>query len=101
MIPCLRDECEEVVQAIENKDEENLCEELGDVLLQVLLHAQIAKEEGSFTMEDVVNTLAEKMIRRHPHVFAGEAYGSDEENKKRWEEIKAAEKIAKMNGKKP
>jgi uncharacterized protein YabN with tetrapyrrole methylase and pyrophosphatase domain len=41
------------------------------------------------------------MIRRHPHVFAGEAYGSDEENKKRWEEIKAAEKIAKMNGKKP
>jgi XTP/dITP diphosphohydrolase/tetrapyrrole methylase family protein/MazG family protein len=101
MIPCLRDECEEVVQAIENKDEENLCEELGDVLLQVLLHAQIAKEEGSFTMEDVVNTLAEKMIRRHPHVFAGEAYGSDEENKKRWEEIKAAEKIAKKCGKKP
>lgn len=69
MISCLRNECEEVVEAIEQKDPENLCEELGDVLLQVLLHAQIAKEEGLFTMDDVINGLAEKMIRRHPHVF--------------------------------
>lgn len=95
MIPCLRDECEEVVQAIEQKDEENLCEELGDVLLQVLLHAQIAKEEGSFTMEDVVNGLAEKMVRRHPHVFGNEEFGSMEQNRQRWEEIKKAEKEAK------
>lgn len=80
LIPCLRDETEEVVQAIENGDRENLCEELGDVLLQVLLHAQIAKEEGRFTMEDVVNTLAEKMVRRHPHVFGEEEYGSPEES---------------------
>ena len=77
MIPCLRNECEEVVEAIEQKDSENLCEELGDVLLQVLLHAQIAKEEGLFTIDDVVNGLAEKMIRRHPHVFGDEEYGSD------------------------
>lgn len=95
MIPCLRDECEEVIEAIGRGDDEDLCEELGDVLLQVLLHAQIAKEEGRFTMEDVVNTLAEKMVRRHPHVFGNEEYGSPEENKKRWEEIKKAEKELK------
>lgn len=95
MIPCLRDECEEVIEAIGQKDDENLCEELGDVLLQVLLHAQIAKEEGRFTIEDVVNTLAEKMVRRHPHVFGNEEYGSPEQNKKRWEEIKRAEKEMK------
>ena len=95
MIPCLRDECEEGIEAIGRGDDEDLCEELGDVLLQVLLHAQIAKEEGRFTMEDVVNTLAEKMVRRHPHVFGDEEYGSLEENKKRWEEIKRAEKELK------
>lgn len=95
MIPCLRDECEEVVQAIMQKDDENLCEELGDVLLQVLLHAQIAKEEGRFTMEDVVDGLAQKMVRRHPHVFGNEEYGSPEQNRLRWEEIKKAEKEAK------
>ena len=70
-------------------------EELGDVLLQVLLHAQIAREEGAFTMEDVVNSLAEKMVRRHPHVFGNEEYGSLEQNQKRWEEIKQAEKEMK------
>lgn len=95
MIPCLRDECEEVVQAIEQKDDENLCEELGDVLLQVLLHAQIAKEEGRFCMEDVVDTLAKKMVRRHPHVFGEEKFDSMEQNKRRWEEIKKAEKEAR------
>lgn len=95
MIPCLRDECQEVIEAIEQDDNENLCEELGDVLLQVLLHAQIAREEGAFTMEDVVNGLAEKMVRRHPHVFGNEEYGSLEQNQKRWEEIKQAEKEMK------
>lgn len=99
MISCLRNECEEVVEAIEQKDPENLCEELGDVLLQVLLHAQIAKEEGLFTMDDVINGLAEKMIRRHPHVFGDEEYGSDEQNQARWEEIKRQEKEAKRNRK--
>ena len=56
---------------------------------------EIAKEEGRFTIEDVVNTLAEKMVRRHPHVFGNEEYGSPEQNKKRWEEIKRAEKEMK------
>ena len=99
LIPCLRNECEEVVQAIEQHDEENLCEELGDVLLQVLLHARIAEEEGQFTMSDVVNGLAEKMVRRHPHVFGDEEYGSPEQNQARWEEIKRQEKEEKMRRK--
>ena len=99
LIPCLRNECEEVVQAIEQNDEENLCEELGDVLLQVLLHARIAEEEGQFIMADVVNGLAEKMVRRHPHVFGNEEYGSPEQNQARWEEIKRQEKEAKKRRK--
>lgn len=99
LIPCLRNECEEVVQAIEQHDEENLCEELGDVLLQVLLHARIAEEEGQFTMADVVNGLAEKMVRRHPHVFGNEEYGSPEQNQARWDEIKRQEKEAKKRRK--
>ena len=99
LIPCLRNECEEVVQAIEQHDEENLCEELGDVFLQVLLHARIAEEEGQFTMADVVNGLAEKMVRRHPHVFGNEEYGSPEQNQARWEEIKRQEKEAKKRRK--
>ena len=99
LIPCLRNECEEVVQAIEQHDEENLCEELGDVFLQVLLHARIAEEEGQFTMADVVNGLAEKMVRRHPHVFGNEEYGPPEQNQARWEEIKRQEKEAKKRRK--
>ena len=99
LIPCLRNECEEVVQAIKQHDEENLGEELGDVLLQVLLHARIAEEEGQFTMADVVNGLAEKMVRRHPHVFGNEEYGSPEQNQARWEEIKRQEKEAKKRRK--
>ena len=99
LIPCLRNECEEVVQAIEHHDQQNLSEELGDVLLQVLLHARIAEEEGQFTMADVVNGLAEKMVRRHPHVFGNEEYGSPEQNQARWEEIKRQEKEAKKRRK--
>ena len=94
MISCLRNECEEVVEAIEQKDPENLCEELGDVLLQVLLHAQIAKEEGLFTMDDVINGLAEKMIRRHPRIFGGEIPEVENE-KDLWEAIKKREREEK------
>lgn len=96
MIPCLRDECEEVVEAIHNKDDENLCEELGDVLLQVVLHARIAEEEGRFDMSDVVDGLAQKMIRRHPHVFGGAPQAkTEEEGLANWKAIKAKEKEAK------
>lgn len=96
MIPCLRDECEEVVQAIHNKDDENLCEELGDVLLQVLLHARIAEEEGRFSMSDVVDGLAQKMIRRHPHVFGDAPQAKTaEEGLANWKAIKEQEKEQK------
>ena len=69
----------------------NLCEELGDLLLQVMLHSQIAEESGEFTLEDVIDGITRKMIRRHPHVFGGETYASDEERRAAWETIKEQE----------
>lgn len=69
----------------------NLCEELGDLLLQVMLHSQIAEENGEFTLEDVIDGITQKMIRRHPHVFAGETYKNDEERREAWESIKEQE----------
>ena len=71
MKKCLQDECDEVLEAIDHQDMDNLCEELGDVLLQVMLHSQIAKEEGDFTIQDVISMLCRKMIRRHPMCSAG------------------------------
>jgi XTP/dITP diphosphohydrolase/tetrapyrrole methylase family protein/MazG family protein len=95
LIKCLREESEEVVQAIENKDDENLCEELGDVLLQVLMHSRIAEEEGRFTIEDVVDMLAQKLVRRHPHVFGDEKALTPEEGLASWEAVKQKEKEAR------
>jgi uncharacterized protein YabN with tetrapyrrole methylase and pyrophosphatase domain len=71
-------------------DPENLKEELGDLLMQVVFHAQLAEEEGLFSMEDVIRGIRDKMIRRHPHVFAG----ADEASVS-WEEIKRKEKAGK------
>lgn len=97
--PCLMEEAAEVVAAIRILEEtgscENLQEELGDVLLQVVMHAQIAKEEGLFTMEDVVNEVAEKMVRRHPHVFGNVAVSGSGQVLENWEEIKKKEKEGK------
>ena len=93
--PYLAEEAGEVLQAIDSKDMENLCEELGDVLLQVVLHAQIAREEGIFTLEDVVQGISEKMIRRHPHVFGTGHVQDAREVVKSWEEIKQEEKAGK------
>ena len=98
MKKCLQDECDEVQEAIDKKDMENLCEELGDVLLQVMLHSRIAEEAGEFTVEEVIAALCRKLIRRHPHVFGGENYGTAEESKARWDEIKRQEKEAKRRG---
>lgn len=67
--PCMLEEAYEVVEAIDQKDEENLKEELGDVLLQVVMHAQIAEEENWFDMADIVDGIASKMVSRHPHIF--------------------------------
>lgn len=89
---CLADEAQEVYDAVDNHDMENLCEELGDVLLQVMLNSQIAKEEGAFTIDDVIDGLCRKMIRRHPHVFGDAKVNSMEEGLALWNAIKAQEK---------
>ncbi|MBR4681686.1 MAG: MazG family protein [Elusimicrobiaceae bacterium] len=92
LIKNLREESEELIVAIEKKDPENMKEELGDVLLQVLLHAQIAKEEGLFTIEDVIQGLYDKLHRRHPHVFGDIKAASAEEALAVWKEMKKKEK---------
>ena len=79
----------------ETGNPDNLKEELGDLLLQVMFHAVIAEEEGLFTLEDIAKTVSDKMERRHPHVFAGKTFSSEEERKKSWEKIKAEEKAGK------
>ena len=73
LIKCLQNESQELIDAINNKDDENMKEELGDVLLQVLMHSQIAAEEGKFTIDDVIQGLYDKLHRRHPHVFGEHA----------------------------
>ena len=95
LIKNLREESEELITAIEKKDPENMKEELGDVLLQVLLHAQIAKEEGLFTIEDVMKGLYDKLHRRHPHVFGDVKAASPEEALAVWKEMKKKEKGSK------
>lgn len=94
--PCLKEESEEVFAAIDNQDMENLCEELGDVLLQVLLHSRIAEENGAFTIGDVVNGICEKMVRRHPHVFGNASATTPEACLDLWNEIKRQEKLGKI-----
>lgn len=92
---CLANESQEVFEAIDHHDMENLCEELGDVLFQVVLNSQIAKEAGAFTMDDVIDGICRKMIRRHPHVFGDVKVTSKEESLALWEAIKKQEKAEK------
>ena len=75
---------------------ENLKEELGDLLLQIVMHAQIAEEEGIFTLDDVISGITEKMVRRHPHVFGNKKVSGSEEVLANWEEIKRKEKEGKI-----
>ena len=89
---CMIEEAYEAVEAIDLKDDENLKEELGDVLLQIVMHAQIAGEERRFDMTDVIDGVARKMIRRHPHIFGDVSADSSQEVLKNWEEIKKQEK---------
>jgi len=90
----LLEESVEVVEAVRAGDDANLAEELGDVLLQVVFHAQIAAEAGRFTSDDVIRSISEKMVRRHPHVFANAVAATSEAVHAQWEVIKAAEKAA-------
>jgi len=91
----MTEEAQEAVDAMMKGDDENLCEELGDVLLQVVLNAQIGAEDGSFTIDDVIQGISEKMIRRHPWVFGDMDVSSIDENVSLWEQIKQKEKEAK------
>lgn len=97
--PYLVEEAYEVLEAIDHTDTARLPEELGDVLLQILFHAQIGTEQGTFSVEDVIRTLAEKLVRRHPHVFGTAEQKQDALDadgvKLRWEQIKRNERVEK------
>ena len=96
LIKCLQNESQELIDAIQNKDDDNMKEELGDVLLQVLMHSQIAAEEGKFTIEDVIQVLYYKLHRRHPHVFGAHARAATpEEALALWKEMKKKERAQK------
>ena len=86
------EEAYEAADAIDKKDMKNLCEELGDVLMQVVFHAEIETEQGGFTMGDVIQGICEKMIYRHPHVFGSGKADTAEEVLINWEELKKKEK---------
>lgn len=88
----LIEECYEVIDAIENEDEDALIEELGDVLLQVVFHASIGKEDGYFDIMDVIGAISDKMINRHPHVFGNGEADNSEQVVANWDEIKKEEK---------
>jgi MazG family protein len=95
LVPYLIEETYEVVEAIENGDLDALCDELGDLLLQIVFHSQLGSEVGKFTVADVIDALSNKMVRRHPHVF-GDAVIEDVDSQWRnWEKLKAQEKTGR------
>ncbi len=95
LIPYTIEEAYEVADAIERNDLDDLCGELGDLLLQVVFHSRIAEERGLFDFEQVSAAIADKLIRRHPHVFAGAVFASDEERQQAWDDAKTQERKAK------
>jgi MazG family protein len=92
----LIEEAYEVVEAINQNDDANLCEELGDFLLQTVFHAQIAAESGRFTFDDTARAISEKLLRRHPHVFGDDQCADSAEVLRKWDDIKRAEKGARV-----
>ena len=99
--PYLIEEAYEVIDAIERNDHDDLRSELGDLLLQVVFHSQIAKEQNLFDFEEVAAAIANKLIVRHPHVFAGVEFANDEERQQAWEDAKALERQQKNPQQKP
>ena len=93
--PFLVEETYEVLDALSRNDVKGHCEELGDLLMQVVFHAAIRREEKAFDIDDVANGISDKLVHRHPHVFADAKAGTSAEVLRQWEEIKAAEKAAK------
>ena len=96
--PYLIEEAYEVIEAIDSGSDEHLAEELGDVMLQVVFHSQIASSEGRFTIDDVIGGIIRKLKRRHPHVYGDTAVKNSGEVVKNWEEIKRKEKREKKSG---
>jgi MazG family protein len=92
IVPYTIEEAYEVADAVERNDPDDLCDELGDLLLQVVFHARMAEEQGLFSFGDVVEAITRKMIRRHPHVFARSEADTPEAVKLQWDEIKKQEK---------
>ena len=88
----LIEECYEVVDAIDRANDEDMREELGDLLLNIVMHAQMAGERGSFSLEDIAATVGEKMVRRHPHVFGNKSANDSEAVLLQWDAIKRQEK---------
>ena len=99
--PMLVEEVYEVLEAVENNDFDGVSEELGDLLLHIIFHAQLGKELGQFDIDTVIDKISGKLIRRHPHVFGGESASSAEEVIKNWETIKAQEKAEKLKHRTP
>ena len=94
IVPYTIEECYEVADAIDRKDHAALKDELGDLLLQVVFHARMAEERGLFDFGDVVDAINDKLVRRHPHVFADARYADAAEQSRAWDEIKRAERAA-------
>lgn len=92
LLPYLKEETREFIRAVEKKDYENMKEELGDLLLQVMFHSKIAERQRHFTIEDVIEVLRQKLTRRHPHVFSGTKVSSAKDIIKNWHAIKRSEK---------
>lgn len=95
LLPYLIEEAYEVVEAIENGKPDALCEELGDLLLQIVFHAQVATETGKFGVADVIDALSNKMVRRHPHVFGDAVIEDVDAQWRSWERLKALEKTGR------
>lgn len=95
LAPYLIEEAYEVLDALENGDDAELCDELGDVLLQVVFHAELAAERGAFTIDEVAGAITSKLVRRHPHVFADVEVASSSEVVANWARIKEEEKRSK------
>lgn len=91
---CLIDECSELLETIDRLDMPHMREELGDVLIQVIFHAQLAEEAGHFDLEDVAREVNEKLIRRHPHVFGDNPLQTSDQVLTQWDKIKAQERAA-------
>ncbi len=95
LVKYLNSEFDELIAAINNNDTENICEELGDLLYLILMISQINDEEGKFNVTQVIEGVTEKLIRRHPHVFAGVEVKNEQELREQWQKIKAEEKSKK------